>query len=60
MSATEEDKEAVSLEDAVKMLESRELGVSDSISSKTLEDIDKVIGNLEKGSVSPAIDLFDI
>ena len=60
LSAPEEAKEVVSLEDAVKMLESRELGVSDSISSKTLEDIDKVIGNLEKGSVSPAIDLFDI
>ena len=59
MSATEEDKEAVSLEDAVKMLESRELDVSDSISSKTLEDMDKAISNLENGSASPAIDLSD-
>lgn len=59
LSAPEEDKEAVSLEDAVKMLESRELDVSDSISSKTLEGMDKAISNLENGSASPAIDLSD-
>jgi len=47
------------MEDAVKMLESRELDVPDSISSKTLKDMDKAISNLEKSSVSPAIDLSD-
>jgi len=57
--ALEEDKEVVSMEDAVKMLESRELDVPDSISSKTLKDMDKAISNLEKSSVSPAIDLSD-
>ena len=60
LSSPDEDKEVVSLEDAVKMLESRELDVSDSVSSKTLEDMDKAISNLEKGFVSPAIDLPDI
>ena len=41
------------------MLEPRELVVPDTISSKTLEDMDRAISNFKIGSVSPAIDLSD-
>ena len=41
------------------MLEPRELTVPDSISARTLEDIDRAISNFKLGEVSPAIDLSD-
>ena len=41
------------------MLEPRELVVPDTISSKTLEDMDRAISNFKMASVSPAIDLSD-
>lgn len=41
------------------MLEPREMSVPDSISTKTLEDMDKSISNFRKGEVSPKIDLSD-
>ena len=41
------------------MLEPRELSTPDSISTKTLEDMDKAILNFRKGEVSPKIDLSD-
>lgn len=41
------------------MLEPRELVVPDTISSKTLEDMDRAISNFKIASVSPAIDLSD-
>jgi len=41
------------------MLEPRELTVPDSISARTLEDMDKAISNFKKGEVSPEIDLSD-
>lgn len=41
------------------MLEPRELVVPETISSKTLEDMDKAISNFKMGAVSPAIDLSD-
>ena len=41
------------------ILEPRELAVPESISTKTLEDMDRAISNFKKGDVSPAIDLSD-
>lgn len=41
------------------ILEPRELKVPDSISVKTLEDMDKSIQNFKTGNVSEAIDLSD-
>lgn len=41
------------------MLEPRELVVPDTISSKTLEDMDAAIRNFKTGAVSEAIDLSD-
>lgn len=41
------------------MLEPRELVTPDSISARTLEDMDKAISNFRMGAVSPAIDLSD-
>ena len=41
------------------MLEPRELVVPDTISSKTLEDMDAAINNFRAGEVSEAIDLSD-
>lgn len=41
------------------MLEPRELTVPDSISAKTLEDMDRAIQNFNMGKVSETIDLFD-
>ncbi len=41
------------------MLEPRELVVPDTISSKTLEDMDAAISNFKAGNVSEAIDLSD-
>lgn len=41
------------------MLEPRELTIPDSISSKTLADMDKAIANFKIGDVSPAVDLSD-
>ena len=41
------------------MLEPRELVTPDSISARTLEDMDKAISNFKMGAVSPAIDLSD-
>lgn len=41
------------------MLEPRELTVPDTISARTLEDMDKAIENFNKGKVSPVIDLSD-
>ncbi len=41
------------------MLEPRELTVPDSISAKTLEDMDRAISNFQMGKVSEEIDLSD-
>ena len=41
------------------MLEPRELTVPDSISARTLEDMDRAISNFKMGEVSPAVDLSD-
>lgn len=41
------------------VLEPRELTVPDSISARTLEDIDKAIANFKAGNASPAVDLSD-
>ncbi len=41
------------------MLEPRELTVPESISARTLEDMDKAIMNLKSGQVSEPIDLSD-
>lgn len=41
------------------MLEPRELVVPDTISAKTLEDMDRAIKNFKKGAVSSAVDLSD-
>ena len=41
------------------MLEPRELTVPDSISARTLEDMDKAISNFKMGDVSPIVDLSD-
>lgn len=41
------------------MLEPRELSAPESISAKTLEDMDKAILNFRKGEASPKIDLSD-
>ncbi|MDO4961494.1 MAG: hypothetical protein Q4E57_06540 [Eubacteriales bacterium] len=41
------------------ILEPRELTVPDSISARTLKDMDNAISNFKMGNVSPAIDLSD-
>ncbi len=41
------------------ILEPRELKIPESISARTLEDMDKAIANFKKGEVSEAIDLSD-
>jgi hypothetical protein len=41
------------------ILEPRELTVPDSISKKTLEDMDRAIENFKSGTVSEPIDLSD-
>lgn len=41
------------------ILEPRELKVPDSISARTLCDMDQAIANFKKGEVSEAIDLSD-
>ena len=41
------------------LLEPRELSVPDSISEKTLRDMDRAVANFEIGEVSGAIDLSD-
>ena len=41
------------------MLESRELTVQDTISARTLKDMDKAISNYKQGYVSDSIDLSD-
>lgn len=41
------------------MLEPRELTVPESISKRTLEDMDRAISNFKMGNVSEAIDLSD-
>lgn len=41
------------------MLEPRELKVPESISARTLKDMDTAIANFQKGNVSEAVDLSD-
>lgn len=41
------------------ILELRELKVPETISARTLEDMDKAIANFKKGDVSEAINLSD-
>ena len=41
------------------MLEPRELVVPDTISAKTLSDMDQAISNFNKGNVSETVDLSD-
>ena len=41
------------------MLEPRELTVPESISARTLEDMDRAIRNFKMGEVSPVVDLSD-
>ena len=41
------------------MLEPRELKVPESISAKTLKDMDRAIANFKQGTVSDAVELSD-
>ena len=41
------------------VLEPRELTVPESISARTLEDMDRAISNFKMGEVPPAVDLSD-
>lgn len=41
------------------ILEPRELAVPESISARTLADMDRAVSNFKKGDVSPVIDLSD-
>ena len=41
------------------VLEPRELTVPESISARTLEDMDRAISKFNMGEVSPAVDLSD-
>ena len=41
------------------ILEPRELTVPESISARTLADMDRAVSNFKRGDVSPAIDLSD-
>ena len=41
------------------VLEPRELKIPESVSAKTLQDMDRAIANFKKGDVSDAIDLTD-
>ena len=41
------------------ILEPRELAVPESISARTLADMDRAVNNFKRGDVSPAIDLSD-
>ena len=41
------------------ILEPRELAVPESISARTLADMDRAVSNCKRGDVSPAIDLSD-
>ena len=41
------------------MLEPRELTVPDTISARTLKDMDKAISNYKQGYVSDSVDLSD-
>ena len=41
------------------ILEPRELAVPESISARTLADMDRAVSNFKKGDVSLAIDLSD-
>lgn len=41
------------------ILEPRELSVPDSISRRTLNDMDKAVSNFNKGEVSSEVDLSD-
>ena len=41
------------------VLEPRELTVPESISARTLEDMDRAISNFKMGEVSPTVDLSD-
>ena len=47
----------INLEDII--LAPRELVVPESISAKTLADMDRAVSNFKRGDVSPAIDLSD-
>ena len=42
------------------LLEPRELTVPDSVSSKTVKDMDKAINNFKKGKVSEVVDISDV
>lgn len=42
------------------MMAEKKKTVSDSISARTLEDMDKAIRNFKMGDVSPEIDLSDM
>ena len=42
------------------ILEPRELTVPESISARTLADMDRAASNFKRGDVSPAIDLSDL
>ena len=41
------------------ILEPRELTVPESVSARTLKDMDRAIANFKKGNVSEAVDLSD-
>ena len=42
------------------ILEPRELEVPESISARTLADMDRAVSNFKKGKISPCIDLLDV
>ncbi len=41
------------------LLEPREIRIPDTLSAKTLSDMDRAVANIKTGSVSPTIDLSD-
>lgn len=48
------------MDSMIKKLYDMELAVPESISDRTLADMDRAVSNFKKGDVSPAIDLSDL
>ena len=48
------------MDSMIKKLYDMELAVPESISARTLADMDRTVSNFKKGDVSPAIDLSDL
>ena len=48
------------MDSMIKKMYDMELAVPESISARTLADMDRTVSNFKKGDVSPAIDLSDL